>query len=77
MGIKSTRLLSRSQAFDMYHNLLAELNNTKPLTNEELGDLLDVLHDRVCERDGRTSFDNFRVVDDWQFEEAQRDWEKY
>lgn len=77
MGIKSTKLLSRSQALEMYLDLLSELNGVKPITNEELSDLLDVLQDKVCERDGRVSFDNYRVVDDWEYEETKRDWEKY
>ncbi len=77
MGIKSTRMLSRSDALEMYHDLLAEINGVQPITNEELGDILDRLHDMCCERKGRTSFDNFRVVDDHVFEETKRDWEKY
>ena len=58
----------------MYHDLLSELNKTEPLTNEELGDLLDVLYDQARERAGEKSFDNFQVVDDWELEEEKRGW---
>jgi hypothetical protein len=64
MGIKSTTTLKRAEALEMYNTLLEELYGIKGPTNEELGDLLDRLHDLKCEREGRVSFDNFLVVDD-------------
>lgn len=64
MGIKSTKTLKRSDAIEMYLGLLDELYGVKGPTNQELGDLLDRLHDLKCERDGTVSFDNFTVVDD-------------
>ncbi len=75
MGIKSTTTLKRSEALEMYNDLLEELYGIKGPTNEELGNLLDRLHDLRCERDGRVSFDNFSVVDDhvWS-DEMRRRW---
>ena len=72
MGIKSTTTLKRSEALEMYNTLLEELYGIKGPTNQELGDLLDRLHDLKCERDDRVSFDNFVVLDDWEFD-ARRD----
>lgn len=60
MGIKSTVTLPRSRALEMYH----ELTCTSKLSNYELGNLFDELVEQKCEREGRTCFDNFVVVDD-------------
>ena len=68
MGIKSTTELKRSDALEMYAELLKDLYGIEGPTNEELGNLLDRLHDLKCERDGRTSFDNFLVIDDFDHE---------
>lgn len=64
MGIKSTRTLKRSEALEMYMDLLEQVYGIRGPSNEELGDLLDRLTDLECERRGTVSFDNFRVVDD-------------
>ncbi len=69
MGIKSTTTLKRSDALEMYLELLHELYGIKGPSNEELGDLLDRLQDLKCEREGGVSFDNYRVVDDWEFQD--------
>lgn len=73
MGIKSTTTLKRSDALEMYSALLEELYGIKGPTNQELGDLLDRLHDLRCERDGRPSFDNFAVLDDWELDGRRDD----
>ena len=68
MGIKSTTTLKRGNALEMYASLLDELYGVKGPTNEELGDLLDRLHDLRAERVGTVSFDNFVVIDDFEHE---------
>lgn len=76
MGIKSTRTLKRSEALEMYTELLEELYGIKGPSNEELGDILDRLYDMKCEREGRPSFDNFTVVDDHVYD-VTPEWERY
>lgn len=72
MGIKSTTTLKRSEAIEMYNELLEELYGVKGPTNEELEVLLDRLHDMKAERAGTVSFDNFSVVNDWAWDESMR-----
>lgn len=74
MGIKSTRLLKRSHALELYSELLEELYGIRGPSNEELGDLIDRLCDLKCEREGRPSFDNFTVIDDHLYDDSRRDY---
>jgi hypothetical protein len=65
MGIKSTTRLPRTKALAM----LAELRGDPVISNEDLGDELDLLVEAKCEREGRVCFDNYIVVDDDAFPE--------
>lgn len=66
MSIKSTRRLHRTEALAVFHDLSVKLGHTHDLTDEQLGDALDVLAELVCQMEGRTCFDNYLVVPDWE-----------
>lgn len=79
MGIKSTRTLKRSKALEMYQELHARLYGARGdgFSNHELGNILEDMQDVLAELDGTTNFDNYRVVDDVEYDELVQDWERY
>ena len=64
MGIKSTTTLTRPAALELYHELRAKLYGPGyVLTNKRLADALERLREAECEREGRTCFENFYIVE--------------
>lgn len=61
----------------MYIQLLEELYGISGPSNKYLEDALNYLQDTKAELEGTTNFDNYNVVDDWQFEQMKKDWKKY
>lgn len=65
MGIKSTTTLKRPEALVRYFELRAELYGLEfAMGNYELGNVLDVLMEEICQRKGRACFENFIVEDE-------------
>lgn len=64
MGVKSTTHLTRAEALALRDSFREKLFGiTQVQTNEELGNELDDLAEQVCQREGRTCFDNYLVGD--------------
>ena len=62
MGVKSTTHLTRAEALVLRESFKQKLFGFSQVpTDTELGDELDSLAQQVCEREGRTCFDNYLV----------------
>jgi len=62
MGVKSTTTLTRAEALALRESFKERLFGlSQVLTDKELGDELDDLAEQICEREGRTCFDNYLV----------------
>ena len=74
MGVKSTTTLSRSRALALFDELRAELYGAEfSLSNTDLGDALDRLHEEICHKKGLRCFDNYLVEDDHHYDERRKD----
>ena len=67
MSIKSTKYLTRAAAESLYRDYMERLRPPPELpdmTDEELGDYLDELAERVASREGTVCFDNYLITKD-------------
>lgn len=63
MSIKSTTHLTRGEALDLFADLSAKVRGARVMSDEELGNMLDLLDETVCQLEGRTCFTNYLVTE--------------